>query len=203
MQSIYTVKIIAQNENAIRFSILKEDEPLTFQEVFNLWEKEAAFIKFYVNALISIDYTAFYWEHPALKTAYLEKRYECILQRSQPLEHLPINEKVFSDYIYSVEDVVDFMNLGKNARLVVPTKKSEEAIYNHLGKFIRLAEEQQVISVFNRIGKVVKLELENQEFIWLNTAGLGVIWTHIRMDTRPKYYKTANYRRKDFSEKLP
>lgn len=199
----YQVKILAQNDNATRFRILQNEQFLTYQEIFDLWEQDTSFVKFYVEALKAIGYTAFYWEHPALKTAYLKKQYECILQKSKPLEYLPINEKAFSDYINNEPEVEDFMNLGKNARLVVPTKKSEEAIYNHLGKFIRLAKEEQIFSVFNRVGKVIKSELEQREFIWLNTAGLGVIWLHIRMDMRPKYYKTDRYRKTDFLEKIP
>lgn len=148
--------------------------------------------------MIRFEYKAFYWEHPAIKKEFLEKKYECILQRSKPLENLPMNEMAFKEYIHSNSQVVDFMNLGKNARLVVPTKKTDREIYNHLGKFIRLANNEQVIEVFNRVGMAVIEEIESQKTVWLNTAGLGVIWLHIRMDSRPKYYKTKKYKEPDF-----
>jgi hypothetical protein len=28
---------------------------------------------------------------------------------------------------------------------------------------------------------------------WLSTAGLGVIWLHLRLDSRPKYYSYRPY----------
>lgn len=67
-----------------------------------------------------------------------------------------------------------------------------------MGKFIRFAEKEQIIEVFKRVGKSILEEIESQKLIWLNTAGLGVIWLHIRMDTRPKYYKTKRYKEPDF-----
>jgi hypothetical protein len=29
--------------------------------------------------------------------------------------------------------------------------------------------------------------------VWLSTAGLGVYWLHIRLDSRPKYYRHRPY----------
>ncbi|MCF6320084.1 MAG: hypothetical protein L3J83_12560 [Proteobacteria bacterium] len=86
------------------------------------------------------------------------------------------------------------MNLGKDTRLVIPTKKTDKEIYNHMGRFIRLADEKQIVEVFKRVGQSTAKEIEEQKLIWLNTAGLGVIWLHIRMDTKPKYYKTIRYK---------
>lgn len=80
-------------------------------------------MEFYKDELIKLDYQAFYWEHPALTNELLEKEYECIIQRSRHLEHLPINENAFKKFLHKNERVVDFMNLGKNARLVIPQKK--------------------------------------------------------------------------------
>ena len=30
--------------------------------------------------------------------------------------------------------------------------------------------------------------------IWLSTAGMGVPWLHVRLDSRPKYYAFGPYR---------
>jgi hypothetical protein len=194
----FSIEIKGQNENTVRFRLKKEYQNLSFKEVFKLWRDNADFIEFYKDELIKLNYQAFYWEHPAIKEAFLDKNYECILQRSKPLEHLASNESAFKDYLDSKEKVVDFMNLGKNARLIVPTKKTDRAIYNHLGLFIRLAEKEQIIEVFKRVGVSIFKEIKTQKLIWLNTAGLGVIWLHIRMDTKPKYYKTKRYKEPNF-----
>jgi len=29
---------------------------------------------------------------------------------------------------------------------------------------------------------------------WLSTAGLGVYWLHLRLDSRPKYYRYQPYK---------
>jgi len=194
----YSIEIKGQNEHAVRFKLKKGEQYLNFKEVFELWSTNSEFVEFYKNKLIQFDYQAFYWEHPALTEEFLERRYECILQRSKKLENLPVNENAFKNFIYKQEQVVDIMNLGKNARLVIPTKKTDKEIYNHFGKFIRQASREQIIEVFRRLGEKITEEIEKQELIWLNTAGLGVIWVHIRMDTKPKYYKTKKYKDSEF-----
>lgn len=198
MTKKYSTGLIDQSENTVRFCLKKNEHYLSFAEVFELWKTDASFVKFYKEELLKLNFQAFYWEHPALKTAFLEKPYECILQRSRPLEHLSINETAFQSHLFLKEKVADFRNLGKDARLVIPTKKTDQEIYNHFGKFLRLAEEEQVIEFFQRVGKIIIEEIGQQESIWLNTAGLGVIWLHIRMDTRPKYYKTGSYKDPEF-----
>jgi hypothetical protein len=29
--------------------------------------------------------------------------------------------------------------------------------------------------------------------LWLSTAGMGVSWLHLRLDSRPKYYRHRSY----------
>jgi hypothetical protein len=198
----FHIEIKGKNENAIRFFLKKEAAYLSFEEVFDLWSNSVDFINFYVNALIDLNYQAFYWEHPALNKQFLKKKYECILHRSQPLEFLRSNEKAFEHYLYSKKHVEDFLNLGKNARLIIPTKQTNQEIYNHFGKFIRFAKKEQQLELFKRIGTLIIEELEEKELIWLNTAGLGVIWLHIRLDTRPKYYKTQKYKNPAFLNQI-
>jgi len=92
----------------------------------------------------------------------------------------------------------DFLNLGQNARLIIPTKKSEEEIYNHFSRFLRYAGNNQKVALFNRVGCKIRDEIKLQKSIWLSTAGAGVIWLHVRMDTRPKYFKTTMYISRDY-----
>lgn len=202
MTSTYEIEIVGASNHSTRFRIKNKAKYLSFKEVFRLWETDEDFVKYYVWVLNAFEYKALYWEHPALTSAYLDKRYECIVKRSRPLEKLPINETAFANWIKREEPVADFMNLGKNARLVIPTQESTEEIYNHLGKFLRLADENQILAFFQRIGSLIEAEIQAHAPIWLNTAGLGVLWLHVRMDTRPKYYKTEPYKKPDFLEKM-
>jgi len=195
---MYTVKVIGQNDTAIRFKILKNETLISFQEAFELWEIDAQFIDFYVQSLKEFGFKAFFWEHPGLNQNTINRPYECILQKSKTLDSRTINQKAFSDYIHSSNGAEDFWNLGKNAKLVVPTKQSDIEIYKHFGSFLFNAERKQIHALFNKIGAIVQQEIRKGLMIWLNTAGMGVIWLHVRMDTKPKYYKTKNYKRTDF-----
>jgi len=195
---MYSIKILGQSDIAVRFKVLKDEILISFREVFELWETDTDFTNFYVQALKDFGFQAFFWEHPGLTQKTIERSYECILQKSKTLDRGTINEKAFEDYIHTADVAVDFLNLGKSARLVIPTKKSEAEIYKHFGSFIFNAENDQIQALFNRIGTIVQQEIKEKPMIWLNTAGMGVIWLHVRMDTKPKYYKTKNYKRTDF-----
>ncbi|MFK7934089.1 MAG: hypothetical protein AB8G22_11320 [Saprospiraceae bacterium] len=197
----FKLEIAGKNENAVRFKLKKGDAYLSFSDVFTAWKTDDDFIHLYVAAIKKLNYQAFYWEHPALKSEFLSCDYECILQRSKPLETLKSNETAFKKYIHNALLVEDFRNLGKDARLVVPTKRKEGEIYNHLGRFMRFADADQIVAVFRRVGEIAVDEIKQRETVWLNTAGLGVIWLHIRFDTRPKYYKTSKYRDSEYLKK--
>ena len=195
---MYSIKILGQSDIAVRFKILKSETLISFQEVFKLWESDLGFIDFYVQSLKDFGFKAFFWEHPGLTSTTIDRPYECILQKSRTLDSRTINEQAFADYLHSQNGAEDFLNLGKNARLVMPTKQSVADIYKHLGSFLINAQPSQIHDFFNKIGAIVPKEIEKHPMIWLNTAGMGVIWLHVRMDTRPKYYKTKNYKRTDF-----
>lgn len=193
--------ILHQNNDSIRFRITENHKTLSFRDVFELWQNNPEFVQFYQNVLSGLGFTAFCWEHPVLTLSLLDQKYECTLQKSALLDQLPVNEKAFKSHNLQEALAVDFLNLGKDARLVIPTKKSNKEIYNHFGKFLKFDQNQQVEAVFKKTGSTVVNELEKHPNIWLNTAGLGVIWLHIRMDTKPKYYKTKAYKNPKFWDK--
>jgi hypothetical protein len=194
----YTSRREVVSADIVRYEIYQSNQPLSFRAVFQLWQSSPEFVLFYTTTLKDSGFPAFCWEHPALRSSYLDLPYECIVQRSRLLEQLSVDEHTFQKYIHTTDLVVDFQNLGNDARLVVPTKQSKANTYNHLGRFIQLGSSAQIAAVFEQVGKVVLEELNHKQVIWLNTAGLGVIWLHIRLDTYPKYYKTDDYSSVDF-----
>ena len=96
----------------MRFRLKKGEAYLSFEEVFNLWANSSEFIAFYKEALIQLNYQAFYWEHPAINKEFINRKYECIVKKSKPLEYLPANENAFKDHLFKIEQFADFMNLG-------------------------------------------------------------------------------------------
>ena len=86
-----------------------------------------------------------------------------------------------------------FANLRGDAMIVVPHPLVAPSAYGHLAAFMRDAPAAQVHALWQRIGLAVQERL-NDRPLWLNTAGAGVAWLHVRLDSRPKYYRYAPYR---------
>lgn len=191
-------KIIAKTETTIRFRITQNNQLLSFQEVFELWRDVADFRTFYIYLLSNNTFPGLYWEHPGLRTALLHHPYEFVVLISTSLDKRSLNESAFADFFQTEKIVTSFDNLGKNARLVVPTPNGELNSYKHLAKFLRADKSAQQHALFQQIGELMMQRIHPEKTIWLNTAGNGVIWLHIRLDSRPKYYKTQAYRQADF-----
>lgn len=191
-------KIIAKTETAIRFRITHNDQLLNFKEVFELWRDSADFRTFYIHLLTNHTFPGLYWEHPGLRTSLLNHPYEFVVLISTSLDKRSLNETAFADFFEGNDLVTNFDNLGKNARLVVPTPNGEVSHYKHLAKFLRANKSAQQHALFQQIGDLMLQRIHPEKTIWLNTAGNGVIWLHVRLDSRPKYYKTQAYRAADF-----
>ena len=86
-----------------------------------------------------------------------------------------------------------FTNLGSDALLVVPSAMAPEQAYVDLASFSRGAPRQQQLALWRAVGQAVEACSARGPF-WLNTAGGGVAWLHVRLDDRPKYYAHQPYR---------
>jgi hypothetical protein len=58
--------------------------------------------------------------------------------------------------------------------------------------FLRKGSKDQVRALW-RVTADTMLDQISDTPIWLSTAGLGVIWLHLRLDSRPKYYSYRTY----------
>lgn len=189
----FRVEILAKNQQGARFQFTRNGSNVSFEEMFQLWQSPQD-IQHYLSGIKSLGFDQFYWEHPALTKKQLHLPYECMVLKTDHFNRRTIDTASFSTYLQKDNLVAVFDNLGRNARLVVPTLKSNREHYKHLGAFLKSAPEEQVKALFHAIGKTITEELNNGKTIWLSTAGLGVIWLHIRLDTTPKYYKTKTYK---------
>ena len=122
--------------------------------------------------------------------------FEFVLVNSPGLARAEPETIAFQDYFNSDIDgngVVSFPNLGGDAVLVVPCPHTDEAAYTHLANFIRMAPDEQVDAFWEKVGDAIS-DLVADRPRWLSTAGFGVFWLHVRLDTRPKYYKHHPYK---------
>ena len=199
MPNTWSIIFLAKDDSAARFKIENsEKRPLSFREVFMLWRDSEEFISFYVKELIALGFEEMFWEHPAVNKDFLDKSYEVIVLHTSHFKNRRVDERSFSQQIESQELVAIFPNLGRNATLVVPTRQSEAENYKQLGSFIRHAPPPQILAQFKALGTTLLVEANSDKLVWLNTAGLGVIWLHMRLDERPKYYKIKTYKNPDF-----
>ena len=66
--------------------------------------------------------------------------------------------------------------------------------YGHIGNFVRMAPDAQRVAFWAKVGAVYEALVGQGRPVWLSTEGSGVPWLHVRMDSRPKYYHTAEYK---------
>jgi hypothetical protein len=85
------------------------------------------------------------------------------------------------------------MSLGGDAQLIVPSPRTEISAYGHLAAFLRQAPQRQLDAFWRVVSTAVQSRI-GEKPLWLNTAGGGVAWLHVRLDSRPKYYGYAPYK---------
>ncbi len=168
---------------------------LSFRELFRLLAGEDDFADWYGQLLAASDYRAFYWEHPPLTSGNVDRDAEFVLIDAPVLATLPADPAPFQSQfeVRADESVIAFPNLGGDAVLVAPGPKGPDDAYPHLAAFVRHAPEDQLRELWRVTSRAVEDSLSSAP-IWLSTAGLGVTWLHIRLDTRPKYYSHAPYK---------
>lgn len=182
------------NGRLIRFAVALNTSPVTYREVLHCWQNDVVFRSFFINLLANCPFSAFRWETPPLTEAIAHRPFEFILLNSPNLARPP-DAEAFAEHFRQGDSggIVEFLNLGKDAILVVPCPQSSLSAYSHLGAFIRQAPEPQKHALWQQVGAAMQRRLSNKP-VWLSTAGAGVSWLHVRLDERPKYYGYAPYR---------
>jgi hypothetical protein len=74
----------------------------------------------------------------------------------------------------------------------VPAPRADRAHYGHLAAFVRGAPPDQVDAFWAEVARAARSRVSSEP-LWISTAGLGVAWPHLRLDSRPKYYRHAAY----------
>ncbi len=176
----------------LRFAIDQDSRPATFADVFRGWQNDGDFRSLFSSLLSDAPFTAFRWETPSVTTATMFKPFEFVLLDSPGLARRPDPES-FSEHFNQAEaNVAVFPNLGGDAILIVPNPVAQPSVYGHLAAFVRLAPESQRHALWQAVGKAMALRVGFKP-VWLNTAGAGVSWLHVRLDDRPKYYRFKPY----------
>lgn len=175
-------------------SVTIDSRPATFADVVRGWRDDAAFRELFNGWLAGLSFAAFRWELPAVTAKRAASMaFEYVVLDSPGLARAAEPEAFAEHFVGSTAPVVSFANLRGDATLVVPRPLAEPSVYAHLGAFVREAPAAQRDAFWQAVGAAMAERLGRKP-VWLNTAGAGVAWLHVRLDDRPKYYRHASYR---------
>ena len=181
-----------------RYVVLLHGRRATYGEVVDAWRGDEGFREVFIGLLSGSRYRACYFETPAVCSSSVDRPFEFVLVDSDLLAGVDPEPQVFSEYFSGgLEDnVVTFPNLGGDAVLVAPCPVGPPESYPHLAAFVRDAPVYQQHALWRRVGEAVAAWLgDTPDPVWVSTAGQGVFWLHVRLDSRPKYYNYEPYRR--------
>jgi uncharacterized protein DUF6940 len=168
-------------------------EEISFRQVFLQWRTDKSFRAFWSASLRDVSFDSYCWECPPVTTENSSRAFECVFVSSPLLVGLPSDSSPFAEYFGPVCSVVTFESLGRDALLVAPCPGKQGEDFAHLASFAANACDEQHSAFWKAVGEALERRL-GAEPTWLSTAGLGVSWLHVRLDTRPKYYRHAPYR---------
>lgn len=176
--------------------ILCESIDLKYSEVIRLWQSDKEFVRFFINVLGNCPYEAFRWETPPVKIGTENQDFQFVILDSPGLGGRIPDTHSFAKQLSSCNgdnSVATFDNLGGDATLVVPAKLIDESAYVEIASFTRNAPESQQLELWRSVGVAMNRRI-GQKPVWLSTAGGGVSWLHVRIDSRPKYYGYAPFK---------
>lgn len=171
--------------------------PVTVRAAYELCVGSEPFRTALLAALGGAPFPAYYWETPSVTTATAQRQFEYVITDAPALAAALPDVQAFRDFFGDDKDgdgIVTFDNLGGDATLIVPCPIGEPTLYTHLAAFVRNAPSSQAQSLLSSVGRSVLTQMSTQP-TWVSTAGTGVYWLHVRLDSRPKYYRHSQYKR--------
>ena len=181
----------------LKYSVCRNDEPLSYADVVALWQSDESFRTFFIELLADAPFAAYFWETPAVTDTSIDQPFQFVLLDSPDLSGVSADPAAFSDYFDAPcarNGVVSFPNFGKDALLLAPCPGEPQSAHAHLAVFVRRAPRARIHALWREVGRLLEQHI-HQRPIWLSTAGLGVYWLHVRLDTQPKYYSFQPYRK--------
>jgi hypothetical protein len=178
-----------------RYVPRRDGSVLPYRDVLKHLQDDETFRVFLTSLLTMPKFAGYRWETPPVTTGTIDREFEFVLLDAPELARPP-DQRAFAQQFEAAtadQTVVTFPNLGNDAVLVVPFPVGPPQAYVHLASFVRRAPSTQVHEFWQRVGAAMEARLSASP-TWLSTAGMGVAWLHVRLDSRPKYYGYAPYR---------
>jgi len=176
-----------------RLRLTHDGEHLDYMQFIEALITNSSFREFFSTLLSAFPYRAIRWECRPVTASSATDPFEFVVLNAADLDRAA-DRTPFADLFERMppHGVGEFPNLGQDAIMIVPGP-DETLSYGHLTAFLRNAPESQQHALWTAVGTAVKRRIGSAP-MWLNTAGGGVAWLHIRLDDRPKYYVYPPYR---------
>ncbi len=173
--------------------VAKAGRKLTFEEVWRAWQSDVVFRAFWVASLGAVAFDAYCWECPPVSDLNRSRPFECVFVSSPSLARMPQDPADFAEHFRPGCSVASFENLGGDAMLVAPCPE-HQGDFAHLASFTATASPARQDALWQAVGEAMEARISTDP-TWLSTAGHGVAWLHVRLDSRPKYYRYSEYTR--------
>lgn len=177
-----------------KYILYRKDEQLGYGDFLSFLQNDEDFRSFFIELLSGIPFRAWQWETPPVTASNTDQPFEFVIHNSRGIDLSP-DPGPFRSYFRDLpeqESIAVFDNLGGDARLIAPAPIQRDLNYSHIGVFTKNAPMKQQHALWQKTGEVTGALL-TERLLWLNTAGGGVAWLHVRLDSRPKYYRHRPY----------
>lgn len=148
--------------------------------------------------ILAVPFSAVFWEMRPVDPEDQHAPCEFIVHDAPGLKQVKGDVRAFAEPLAGAwaPEVRTFANLSGDAELVVPAPERGSALaYPHLVAFLLGAADVQMHALWTAVGLAIQRWLDERGTrVWVSTAGLGVPWLHVRLDSRPKYTRWAAYK---------
>ena len=194
-----TPTIVSRNG---RYRFIINGIEATFQEVMKSLSQSDEGLALSLNdAIRTSSHSAVFWEcAPVSSSSASSSPFEFVVLPAPQLSGIVADPSSFAEHLAGEKlgTAKAFLNLGKDAALVVPSPGEGRQGFAHLKDFAVNADRAHVIRFWTLVGSTALLHLKGREtpgtLMWCSTSGLGVPWLHVRLDSRPKYYNFSDYK---------
>ena len=193
---MWTCRLVPIDSFVQRVVVTVGGAPASYRQVIEGWRTDPFARTAFLAALSSAPFPSFRWECRSVTTASADVAFDAVIANSPELLVKP-DPTPFAgqfDRTAGPTGTHSFPSLGGDAYLVVPAPTKPMRDFGHLAAFLRNASLDQQHLLWTEVASCVAERVSTRP-LWLSTAGAGVSWLHVRLDTRPKYYVHEPFRR--------
>lgn len=184
----------AESPDRVVLDARRDGERVGREAFFTGLGREEALRTALTDVLARSPFEAFAWETAPLHEASAGQPFATAIVDSPGLRRVQPDPSPFRRQLGAAA-VTTFANLGGDAVLVVPHPDAAPGAA-HLARFVREAPPDVVSALWIAVAEAVAAWPRSRP-LWVSTAGLGVYWLHVRLDSTPKYYRHRAFAPRD------